>query len=327
LNTFGAGFVLEFREKRVTAQMGMNLLSAKNTVAKYQKKSSSAAASQMTTVLSILLIVGVIAGGWALGRHLGWWGATGTSTATGWTFTFTNSTGDALDDDEVLGYLRTYDKSNIANWDNDDFNALAGSDLTLETSTIEHGERLVPQANHYYFLEINGSGYNTVEIYLSAIELGDVEICMLPTPTDCDLGMLTEDGDTAAVNMTGNNLRLFIMMVDADEDVRTDMGYRTTLEYSAMTAMEDIALTQTYNIIRIECNTTIADGDIELDGATASKVQISSVYIYFCFTQDFVGMVYYDFDLSSNLGSTFEVVEITFRTGTIASNTEIAALA
>lgn len=292
-----------------------------------QKAYRKSKGGKINPLFSIALIVLVLAGGYFLGKHLGWWGATSGSTATGWTFNFTNSTGDALDDDEVLGYLRSYDKSNIANWDNDDFNALAGSDLTLETSTIEHGETLVPQANHYYFLEINGSSYNTVEIYLSAYELGEVAICMLPTPTDCDLGMLTEDGDTAAVNMTGNNLRLFIMMVDADEDVRTDMGYRTTLEYSAMTAMEDIALTQTYNIIRIETNTTIADGDIELDGATADKVQISSVYIYFCFTIDFVGMVYYDFDLSSNLGSTFEVEEITFRTGTIASNTEIAALA
>lgn len=250
-----------------------------------------------------------------------------TITGDSWTFNITNSSGDALDDDEVLGYVRYYDSSDIENWNNDKWNALAASDLTLETSTIAHGDTLTPKEGYFYWVEFNGTGYNTQEIYLSVYELGEVNICMLPTPTDCDLGMLTEDGDTAAVNMTGNNLRLFIMMVDADEDVRTDQGYRTTLEYSAMTAMEDIALTQTYNIIRIECNTTIADGDIELDGATASKVRISSVYIYFCFTQDFVGMVYYDFDLSSNLGSTFEVVEITFRTGTIASNTEIAALA
>jgi len=278
-------------------------------------------------ITSVVVIVVVISGVIWLGFYLGWLGGAPATTDDKWTFNITNSTKQTLDADEVLGYVRTYDKSIIDDFNDDDWNAIAGTDLTLETSTISHGESLTPQDNVYYWAEFNGTGYNTVEIYLSSVDFGTVNITMLATPAACAISAINEAGNTSIANSTGHDLRIFVSCFDADGDINSYYGYRTTVQYSVMASMKDCALSHSYNMIVFTTNTTIATGDIELDSALEVDVTISTTSVYFCFTQDFVGLTYFDFDLSANLGITFDLSTSAFAVGTPASSTTIDTLA
>jgi hypothetical protein len=244
---------------------------------------------------------------------------------TAWTFNPTNTTGDALSDDEVALYVYGYDASDIEAWDDDKWNALGYSDLVLE-DTLYYGDTFTPQADNFYWGIMNGTGYNTQTLYLTAEPLGVIKnTVMLPTPNFCNITGRSTGGSVSLNQTTDNVWYISVTMTDADYAIDNHYGYRTCIDYTAVTAMEDELDAQTFNVIEFETNLTtgILSSDIKVIGHPEADVYISADKVGFAFTADFVGETTIQFEFSENIGSTFEVEAVVFGTGPSGTLTEI----
>lgn len=269
--------------------------------------------------ITIGIILLCFAGLFYFGRYMGWWGGAGK--ATGWTVSITNSTSDALENDEALAYIYRYEKPDA--WDQDKFDALTLSVFTLD-KVLEHGETYTPALSTYvYIMIVNGSGYNQQQYYMNPVALGTVAIQMLPTPTAAYINGLSTKGGATLNQTNDNNWRIFIQNVDADYEISDNYGYRTTLRYDSMDAMENILDYTTYNVIEWDTNsTTMTTSDIKIVGAQP-LIRIAGDKVQFCFTEDFSGMLYKDFQIGSGLGGDFEIEGIDFKHGLLSSLSSI----
>jgi hypothetical protein len=250
---------------------------------------------------------------------------TGTgTTATDWTLNIKNQTGYALSDGEAYGNVFGYDASDIEGFDQTDLDALGYADLTL-VDTLSDGESFTPKAKNYYWLLVNGSLYTDDWTYLSSEPLGDVNVTLLATPTAAYIAGQSTKG-SVAINETNDVHWYFtVMMVDANYEVTSDYGYSTTLDYSLVSDMDNTAAARTYNVIEFDCNDTdaLVDDDITIKNHPEFTSKISGDKYQFYTTGTFVGSVTYEFEFSSNMGTTFEINAVAYKHGVLSSLTSI----
>jgi hypothetical protein len=137
------------------------------------------------------------------------------------------------------------------------YNARAALSVFTLDKVLEHGETYTPALSTYvYIMIVNGSGYNQQQYYMNPIALGEVAIQMLPTPTAAYINGLSTKGGATLNQTDDSNWRIFIQNVDADYEISDNYGYRTTLRYDSMDAMENILDYTTYNVIEWDTNST-----------------------------------------------------------------------
>jgi hypothetical protein len=130
-------------------------------------------------------------------------------------------------------------------------------------------------------------------------------------------------GSTTLNQTDDTDWRIFVNMQNSDYEIDENFGYSTTIQYSSVTRLDSASDYQTYNVIEFDTNSTsMSVSDIKIQGRTLDA-QVVGDKVQFRFTEDFIGSSYYDFEFSSNLGSTFEIEGVAYKTGLIASLTSI----
>lgn len=252
-----------------------------------------------------------------------------TSDATNWHLIIKNTSSIALDDDEVYGYLYTYEILDhydlVTDFTQSDYDDLPYTAFVLDKSEIEHNDTILPKANTFHWLKLNGTGFNEEWINLDAKPLGDVAIVMIPTPSSVGMTAYSSAGNSTILNTTDQMWTVVLNMLDSDSEIDTKCGYSPYYNFSAVTKMSKLEESRQYNLVILDFNSTaLSSSDVVWEGAY-SDVKIESDKMIFMFNENFLGQNIFNFEISDDLGTDFELEAITFQRGTVESYSQIAA--
>ena len=251
--------------------------------------------------------------------------------ATSWHFIVKNTSSIVLDDNEVYGYLYTYEILDhydlVSDFTQSDFDDLGYSNFVLDKSELEHNDTYVPKVYTYHWLYLNGTGYNDKWMNLDSRPLGDVNIEMVPTPSSVGMTAYSSTGNTTIdANTTDQSWTIVLNMLDSDLDIDADCGYSPYYNFTAVTKLSKLEESKIYNMIILDFNgTAISSSDVDFDGYYAD-VKIESDKMIFLFNADFLGSNIWTFELSDDLGVDYTLEGITFQTGTVESYSQIAVV-
>jgi len=251
-----------------------------------------------------------------------------TADPTNWHFIVKNTSSIALDDDEVYGYLYDYEILDhydlVSDFTQSDYDELGYSDFVLIKSELEHNDTIIPKANTYHWLYLNGTGYNDQWINLDSKPLGDVEIDMVPTPDSVGMTAYSSTGNTTIANTTDKIWSIVLNQLNSDSEIDDKLGYSPYYNFTAVTKLDKLEESKIYNMIILDFNgTAISSSDVDFAGIY-SDVKIESDKMIFLFDEDFLGQNLFSFEMSDDLNTDFELEAISFQRGTVESYTSVA---
>ena len=249
--------------------------------------------------------------------------------ATNWHFIVKNTSSIVLNDNEVYGYLYTYEildhydlLSDFTESDRDD---LGYSNFVLDKSELEHNDTYIPKVSAYHWLYLNGTGYNDQWINLDSKPLGDVNITMVPTPDSVGMAAYSTTGNSTIANTTDKGWTIILNMLDSDSLIDNKCGYSAYYNFTDVTKLSKLEESRIYNLVILDFNSTaISSSDVDFDGYF-TDVKVESDKMIFMFNEDFLGQNVFSFEMSDDLGTDYELEAITYERGTVESYTQIAA--
>lgn len=296
-----------------------------------QKLRGSRRGAAVSPIISILLIAGIVAGGYFLGQYLGWWGAAPAvvtpAAPTNYQLVYHDYL-DASNDDEI-------DDAAVANWYSYDFSELDAEDVddTLDELVFADftdegaGDDLTPENGSVYLCKINGTDlvdiwYSTdsriFENLLPILALGVNDIYLMNATEDVSILCYDTNSMTTTINQTNYDDWTIVMnCLDASEGVAAvvdeNQGY---LPYYDPSLAEDISV-----VIEIQFNTTAVLTWGDLESSYANREKASGVYLYIEVDIVLFGTHSVEIEFGSTLGTDFEVIGIVVSNGYAESNT------
>ena len=251
-----------------------------------------------------------------------------TSDATNWHLIIKNTSSIALDDNEVYGYLYDYEILDhydlLSDFTESDFDDLGYSDFVLTKSELEHNDSYIPKTNTYHWLYLNGTGYNDQWINLDSEPLGDVEIEMTPTPNSVGMTAYSTTGNSTIANTTDKGWTIVLNMLDSDSLIDNDYGYSPYYNFTDVTKLSKLEESRIYNFIILDFNcTALSSSDVDWTGSYYD-IKIESDKMIIMFNEDFLGQNIFNFEMSDDLNTDYELEAISFQRGTVESYTSVA---
>jgi len=249
--------------------------------------------------------------------------------STTWNLKISNTSSIALDDDEVLGYIYTYEILDyydlVTDFTQSDYDELGYPNFALDKSELEHNDTYTPKVSAYHWLFLNGTGYNDQWINLDSKPLGDVEIEMVPTPDSVGMTAYSSTGNTTIANTTDKIWSIVLNQLNSDSEIDDELGYSPYYNFTAVTQLDKLEESKIYNMIILDFNgTAISSSDVDFSGIY-SDVKIESDKIIFLFNEDFLGQNLFSFEMSTDLNTDYELEAITYERGTVESYSQIAS--
>jgi len=228
----------------------------------------------------------------------------------------------AADEDDWNLYLY---KCDISEMTADEIEDLTFSDYSLADGTLSHEDHYTPDDDYMYYVKLNGT--DIVEQW-RVPTLGDNIFYRVNLTEDCAIVAYSTDELATTVNQTNyDKWTVQTQMLDAAEATGEAALYEGYSSYYDFEDDDDYSV-----VLRIEFNTTalgawcdikeINNVDVDDLDITESPIEHSStVYTFYEIPGLFMDSNTFEFELSSALGTAFEIIGVSFGYGNADSYT------